>query len=163
MQLFDFIRMRWPFFNQTIRSGRPNHFMLLPCDHGPGDCAFSRPLLPDKYRQHVSRSERQWREIPEEWVNLWETINPASPSRGLFFLLYSGWADQLRNPSGSCLNCFAAGLDVRLPTPEGHECGPLCGMHFVFNESASQNVWLPPELQVRKASDGFESSVIASN
>ena len=154
MQLFDYIRMRWPAFNHSIRSGRPNHFMLLPCDHGPGDCAFSRPLKPNKYRRYRDglglsnmpfRAPDGWR--AGGWIDLWEAINPASPARALILLGYSGWSDQLRRSDGSCLNCYQSGLDVRMPTPEGHECGPLCGMHFAFNETLSQNIFLPVELQ----------------
>ena len=49
MQLFDYVRHTWPFFNHSLRHGTARHFMLLPCDHGPGDCAFSRPIVPNKY------------------------------------------------------------------------------------------------------------------
>ena len=62
------------------------------------------------------------------WGADWELINPASPRRLLFFLQYNGWADQLQNTRGLCINCFQAGLDVRLPTPEDHSCGPRCGI-----------------------------------
>ncbi len=81
MQLFDYIRMRYPFFNHTLRTGRPNHFMLLPCDHGPGDCAFSRPIAPNKYRLLSQRPSAFAHKIPDGWADLWEAINPASPAR----------------------------------------------------------------------------------
>ena len=43
---------------------------------------------------------------------------------------YNGWTDGLRKPNGACLNCFMPGLDIRLPQPEMHECGPLCGTYY---------------------------------
>ena len=109
--------------------------VLLPCDHGPGDCGWDRPILPFKYWPHKNPknnfgppTSEAAAEIRRVWGADWELINPASPRRLLFFLQYNGWADQLQNTRGLCINCFQAGLDVRLPTPEDHSCGPLCGI-----------------------------------
>ena len=59
---FEYIRSRFPFWNRTVRSGHPRHLMLLPCDHGPGDCAFSRPIVPYKYAPWAAdgRPGMQW-------------------------------------------------------------------------------------------------------
>ena len=142
-RVFQYIRMTWPYFNRSVAEGRARHFWLLPCDHGPGDCAYDRPVYPDKWspgvmskadqnrknqvRGFLNPSDADW--IRSTWGSEWELLNPASPSRLVFFLVYNGWADQLRTGSGHCRNCFLHGLDIRMPTPEGHECGPWCGMH----------------------------------
>ena len=139
---FDYIRMTWPYWNRSVAEGRPRHFQLLPCDHGAGDCAYDRPVYPNKWSPGVMTKADQNRKnqvrnfanqsdadyIRRTWGSGWEYLNPASPSRLVIFLVYNGWADQLRANSGHCRNCFHHGLDIRLPTPEGHECGPWCGM-----------------------------------
>ena len=139
-RMFDYIRQTWPFWNRSVADATARHFWLLPCDHGPGDCAFSRPIVPNKYSSGKLTPRRPVRFGPvqapandrwlrDAWGEGWEALNPASPARLLFNLQYNGWTDGLRSPSGSCLNCFQPWLDVRLPTPEEHECGPLCGLH----------------------------------
>ena len=134
-RLFDYVRHRWPWWNRTVLAGTARHMVLLPCDHGPGDCGWDRPILPFKYWPHKNPknnfgppTSEAAAEIRRVWGADWELINPASPRRLLFFLQYNGWADQLQNTRGLCINCFQAGLDVRLPTPEDHSCGPLCGI-----------------------------------
>lgn len=172
-RIFGYIRQRYPFWNRTVAKGVARHFMLLPCDHGPGDCGFTRPLVPNKYAPQeeaatkgrsggARRTRRIWagmnvvggEEIEATWGNGWEAINPASPGRFVFYLMYNGWADGLRANEGACLNCFNPGLDIRLPTPEGHECGVSCGLHHVFNKSSGTSWYIPTELQrilVRRA------------
>ena len=82
-----------------------------------------------------------WHESPAQLSSL-----PYSPSRLVIFLMYNGYADQLRSASGSCLVCFQHGLDVRLPTPEQHTCGPLCGLHYAQSSAGSASR-LPVEVQ----------------
>ena len=48
-ELVAWARAKYPFWNRTARAGQARHFWLLPCDHGPGDCAYSRPHVPFKY------------------------------------------------------------------------------------------------------------------
>jgi hypothetical protein len=89
MQVFDYIRMHWPFWNETLRHGHARHLMMLPCDHGPGDCAFSRPIVANKYasgRASVGSFLPGSAELTQYWRYAWEAINPASPSRLLIFL-----------------------------------------------------------------------------
>ena len=60
-RIFAHLRDRYPFWNRTVAASTPRHLMLLPCDHGPGDCAFNRPILPHKYaplRRSRGRSGR---------------------------------------------------------------------------------------------------------
>eukprot|EP00964_Phaeocystis_antarctica_P073487 scaffold45091_cov60-Phaeocystis_antarctica.AAC.1 len=88
--------------------------VLLPCDHGPGDCGWDRPIMPHKYWPPKNPATRPPRneavaEIRRVWGEDWELLNPASPQRLVFFLQYSGWADQLHNERGNCFNCFQAG------------------------------------------------------
>jgi hypothetical protein len=140
-RLFDDIRTRWPYWNRTVERGIARHFWLLPGDHGPGDSGYSRPAFPNKYSGPRPRrrpgqdnpttadGERVDQYVWRTWGAGWEALNPASPARLLFFLTYHGLPDGLTKPSGGCFICFQPGLDIRLPQPENHECGPLCGLH----------------------------------
>ena len=47
--MFDYIRSHHPFWNRTQRLSQARHLLMLPCDHGAGDCAYSRPMVPNKY------------------------------------------------------------------------------------------------------------------
>ena len=76
-RLFGHIRATWPWWNRTVRAGEARHLWLLPCDHGPGDCAYSRPLVPFKYS--LPRSAKD--EVHRTWGVGWEALNPASPAR----------------------------------------------------------------------------------
>ena len=139
---FDYIRTRWPWWNRTAREGKARHLMLLPCDDGPGGCAYDRPIVPNKWspgamppaeqdeRNRVSdfRDAADAAYLRRTWGDDWERLNPASPSRLLVFLTLNGAADGLLHPRGACRACFAHGVDIRLPTPEAHECGPHCGL-----------------------------------
>lgn len=162
---FGYIRDRYPFWNRTVRMGAARHMILLPCDHGPGDCGYTRPNLPYKYvpNQQHDGTPHPYRHIPQAmmsvkhiygveyiqrtWGEAWELLNPASPARLVIFLTFNGWGDGLRTRDGGCLNCFQPGLDIRLPTPEGHECGVSCGLHYVFNASRGNSWYIPVELQ----------------
>ena len=155
-RIFAHIRDRYPMWNRTLQSrAGPRHFVLLPCDHGPADCAYTRPNVPNKYgKQHREGAKgRIWPmisgadEVASLWGDSWELLNPASPTRQVFYLNYNGWSDGLRSADGSCLNCFQPGLDIRLPSPEGHECGVLCGLHMAFNKTTLAGSYVPTELQ----------------
>lgn len=140
-RLFDDIRTRWPYWNRTVERGIARHFWMLPGDHGPGDSGYSRPAFPNKYSGPRPRrrpgqdsfttadGERVQQYVWRTWGSGWEALNPASPARLLFFLTYHGLPDGLTAPRGACLVCFQPGLDIRLPQPEHHECGPFCGLH----------------------------------
>ena len=146
-RLFDHLRQTWPYWNRTVAAGTARHLWMLPCDHGPGDCGYDRPLLPNKYSterprcsagpsQRCSTSARA--EIERLWGGgRWEQLNPASPERLVISLQFNGWADYYRGQNGHCVSCFAHGLDVRLPTPESHLCGPLCGLHRRANATVT--------------------------
>jgi hypothetical protein len=87
-QAFGYIRDRFPFWNRTARLGVARHLVLLPCDHGPGDCAFTRPNVPYKYapwaaasaagdRWHANSARwqglgRKW--IEQTWAENWEQV-----------------------------------------------------------------------------------------
>ena len=78
-RIFSHIRSRYPFWNRTLRAGQARHFALLPCDHGPGDCAFDRPLRPHKYSGRGAFNPVRWaragnpqaREIERTWGGPW--------------------------------------------------------------------------------------------
>ena len=143
-RVFGYVRQQWPWWNQTVLAGQARHILLLPGDHGPGDTGFDRPIFPHKWSPHPNLKEQNRRnhvcagtatkgcihpdladEIRSTWGAHWEQLNPASPSRVVIFLLYSGWADQLVHESGSCINCFVQGLDVRMPSPEVRPAGSI--------------------------------------
>ena len=135
-RLYAYIRETWPYWNRTVDEGTARHFHMLPCDHGPGDCGYDRPLIPNKWspgvhslaeqnqRNHVvgfhNRSDANY--IRRTWGGLWEQLNPASPSRLVFYLVYNGAADQLRSKIGQCRSCFHHGLDVRAHPASTHPC-----------------------------------------
>ena len=136
-RLYAYIRETWPYWNRTVDEGTARHFQVLPCDHGPGDCGYDRPLIPNKWtpghslveqnqRNRVSgflnRSDAEY--IRRTWGGQWEQLNPASPSRLVFNLVYNGWADQLRSKSGHCRSCFHHGLDVSATPARLHACTP---------------------------------------
>ena len=147
-RLYAYIRETWPYWNRTVDAGTARHFHMLPCDHGPGDCGYDRPLIPNKWspgmhslvqqnqRNHVvgflNRSDANY--IRRTWGGMWEQLNPSSPARLVFYLVYNGWADQLRSKVGQCRSCFHAGLDVRA-TPPAHthvaaRAHPSCNTHL---------------------------------
>ena len=69
--MFAGLAQKWPWWNLTL--GRRRHLLLSPCDHGPGDCMYSRQL----YLTPCSPA------VPKE-------INPKHPQRELVFLMASG-------------------------------------------------------------------------
>lgn len=135
-RLYKYIREEWPYWNRTVDAGTARHFHLLPCDHGPGDCGYDQPLIPNKWSPGYPLVEQNRRNqvfrmnqsdanfIRREWGGRWEHLNPASPARLVFYLEYNGWADQLRTKSGVCRNCFQHGLDVR-DTYAKHDPAPV--------------------------------------
>ena len=104
VQMIEQLARDHPFWNRSMARGHARHLLLSPCDHGPGDCMYDRSI-------------QFTRKTPEERVP--RAVNPASPERQLAFLSPNGM------PGG--VNHHIAGLDVRLPQDEHHQCGPLCG------------------------------------
>ena len=102
---FEELARRHAFWNESVASGRASHLALLPCDHGPGDCMYDRKV-------------RFTRSTPKTVVPV--ELNPASRRRLLAFVGPSGM------PGG--VTHHIAGLDVRLPQDERHQCGPFCGL-----------------------------------
>ena len=90
---------RWPHWNRTAGAGKVRHFMLTPCDHGPGDCAYDRSWI------------RKKGVLPPELV-------PSNPARLIGFLTPSG--------SPGPFSFFLRGVDIRLPQDDDHNCGPIC-------------------------------------
>ena len=150
-RLYAHIHKTWPYWNRTVDEGTARHFHMLPCDHGPGDCGYDRPLIPNKWspgvhslaeqnqRNHVvgfhNRSDANF--IRRTWGGLWEQLNPASPSRLIFYLVYNGAADQLRSKIGQCRSCFHHGLDVRATPPaHTHASARRCGISRDLTASA---------------------------
>jgi hypothetical protein len=79
------------------------HFMMTPCDHGPGDCSY----------------DRRWTGRKGD-PTLPEVLTPSNRRRMVGFLTPTG--------AGGAFNYFLRGIDVRLPQDDDHECGPFCGV-----------------------------------
>ena len=69
--MFTYIRTRYPYWNRTMRLGQARHLIMLPCDHGAGDCAYSRPMVPNKYTWLDQPSSRAHRGKPEQAIAQW--------------------------------------------------------------------------------------------
>ena len=104
--LLNKVAAAYPYWNATSR----RHLILMPCDHGPGDCMWKR-------------NRAVFTGVPDAANGLPGAAMPfSSPSRrSLGFVTYNGDPGRW--------NVFAPGLDVRLPSHEMHECGPFCGLH----------------------------------
>lgn len=129
-RMFAYIATRWPYLNESITRNVATHIVYLPCDHGPGDCMFWKPLRGANPRLDRLR------------------INPASRSRLTIFLVLNGMDDR-HGPGAAmrCRSCFLPGVDIRLPTPHRHLCGPLCG--YSLDELRAKSPWALP----RRAGD----------
>ena len=103
---FEWLAQKWPYWNQTAGRGLVRHLLLMPCDHGPGDCMYDRSFLPKKAARLGS-------------VPLPDALNPLSPRRMVAFVNENG--------APGSFNFFIRGLDIRLPSGELHDCGPFCG------------------------------------
>ncbi|KAG8463354.1 hypothetical protein KFE25_004865 [Diacronema lutheri] len=123
IRMFAHVARAWPYWNATVTERRARHIMQLPCDHGPFDCNFERPVEPGK--QPLSALG----------------INPADPDRLVLFFVFNGAADRRTR--------FAHGTDVRLPTPHKHLCGPLCSYHLA--ELRELSPWARPPGAARNA------------
>lgn len=44
LETFRWIQMNEISFNRSFETQKANHIMVMPCDHGPSDCAWERPL-----------------------------------------------------------------------------------------------------------------------
>lgn len=123
LRMFHHIVTAYPYWNRTADRGLARHLLYLPCDHGPSDCSYERPM-------HLERKE----------VLNQLGINPVARRRNTIFLVLNGLED--RRTVGSrttCRCCFSPGLDIRLPTPHHHLCGPLCGYREA--ELRTHSVW----------------------
>ena len=118
VRMFNYIAHRWAWYNRT---GGHQHFLHSPCDHGPKDCLYAG------HRAHGTDEELQ----PSF------TITPKSPQRTLAFLMLNG------DPSAAY---HRRGLDIRLPTPEGHTCGPFCGMASTIRDNHTEATLLLRQL-----------------
>ena len=101
--MFEHVARTWPWWNRT--GGGARHFVYSPCDHGPRDCMFNGHL-------YAGRDVRGGFDVPA-------AIAPKDANRTIGYIMLSG---------ARFHSHFQSGRDIRLPTPEGHTCGPFCGM-----------------------------------
>ena len=107
-EMFSKVATSYEFWNRTWHSGPVRHFIISPCDHGPGDCMYDRNLHPGPDTAALSLA------VP------WDALDPSSDRRRVGFLTLNG--------ALSPHNHFKRGIDIRLPAFDGHQCGPYCGM-----------------------------------
>lgn len=125
VEMFHQIAQRWPYWNRT--AGR-NHILHSPCDHGPKDCLYgSQKYGGAEYEQIPGSKPPRFREV-KGGLYVPHAIAPKSPNRTLAFMALNG------DPSTAS---HRRGLDIRLPSPEGHTCGPFCGMSLKTRENHS--------------------------
>ena len=121
LDLFERLAREFPFWNATREreagGGPPSHFLISPCDHGPGDCMFERGVHPDL--DHEDAASVALRRGAPRLVR-WDEIDPTRSSRRLAFLMLNG--DQ------GHVTRFRQGHDIRLPASDSHQCGPYCGI-----------------------------------
>ena len=120
--MFEYMAHRWPWYNRTNGT---RHFLQSPCDHGPRDCLYGGHLYPGVEMARAGPKAKEYREVKGGLV-VPDAIAPKSPNRSLGYLTLNG------DPSTSL---HMPGLDIRLPTPEGHVCGPFCGMSSATREN----------------------------
>ncbi len=139
LSMFWHLSRTWPYWNQTAGRGLRRHLVLSPCDVGPAQCLYEHPLGRDRARrrQHNRRhagsssSSRSGTvaagssslDAPAEPALLPDAIEPMSDMRKVGFLTPNG--------APGPFNYFVAGLDVRLPQDEEHECGIFCGVPLI--------------------------------
>lgn len=116
VDMFEWIRVTYPpYLANSIDEPDtvgPTHFIFTLCDHGPGDCLYERPITSmtpyfAKYPHYSANNMR----------------------RKIGFITLNGLRDGVdgNSPRDTCLVCFIRGIDIRIPQPEEHECGSLCG------------------------------------
>ncbi|KAK3269788.1 hypothetical protein CYMTET_21785 [Cymbomonas tetramitiformis] len=137
LELLEYVKTHWPYWNRHVEAGLARHLISFPCEHGPGDCAFDRPI-------GLGR-------LPPD-------LNPASPSRTLIHLTLNSIRDGADMGQDSCaFSCFQKGKDIQLSTPQKHLCGPLCG--FTQEHLEKNSVWSAPgrklEFERRKMRPNF--------
>ena len=149
---FRWLARTWPYWNRTARQGLARHLLLMPCDHGPGDCMYDRLfMLPKPKPSKPRRRRRRGDTSPdppsppsppsppplEPLGELWATaravpdaVNPESPRRMVAFINENG--------APGYYNFFIRGLDIRLPSGELHDCGPFCGTSQMQRPASGQ-------------------------
>jgi hypothetical protein len=133
VRMFEHLARRWPWWNQTRGS---RHFLLSPCDHGPKDCLFNGHLYPGPaYQGSRSAGYR----IVAGGLDVPMAIAPRGKHRTLGFVQLNG------DPAAAS---FHHGVDVRIPTPEGHACGPFCGMSEATRSNHTEATLLLRELSL---------------
>ena len=141
LSMFEDLSRAWPYWDQ--KRGR-RHLMLVPCDVGPAQCMYEHPIGRKRLRRQRRQRSRHHRNnvtssaqaalvalglafgstsstlrvAPDQ--PLPDAIDPTSPTRTIGFLTPNG--------SPGSHNHFLAGLDIRLPQDEEHECGVYCGV-----------------------------------
>jgi hypothetical protein len=120
LALITHISRAAPWWNETVADGFARHVLFLPGDHGPGDTAYAR--------QPDNPSSGRRAKLPR---SLW----PENPSRSLIFVMITG------NAQRGCVGCVRP-LDIRIPSPHPHVCGPLCG--YEVDALLAHSPWSPP-------------------
>jgi len=99
-ETFEWLRMNKPHFNASFYTQKANHIMVMPCDHGPSDCAWEHPIC---YNH-------------SDIVDM--ATNPSSPFRITLFLTIYGEIGFEREKTNCCnTNCIQRQKDIVVPSP----------------------------------------------
>jgi len=113
------LRAAHPYLNASIAAGRVDHFIMLECDHGPGDCGYLA-------------GDATVGALPAFW-------NPADPGRVVGHVMVHGMRDGMEGGFETCRVCFQRGKDVYVPVEKNNACGPLCG--YNLSTLAARSLW----------------------
>eukprot|EP01025_Chloroclados_australasicus_P049933 TRINITY_DN5706_c0_g3_i1.p1 TRINITY_DN5706_c0_g3~~TRINITY_DN5706_c0_g3_i1.p1 ORF type:complete len:657 (-),score=12.16 TRINITY_DN5706_c0_g3_i1:543-2513(-) len=108
LKLFEYIQNSYPYFNESISQGVPNHIMFMLMDKGPAHLGVV----------NIWDVNNDW--IRPEW-------NWANSNRYVMGFFWNGRTDGAVANQSQCEVCFQPGKDILLPIPQGRIDGPLFG------------------------------------
>lgn len=116
-------------------SKRITHFLLSPCDTGPLECMYksgwgAKCDFDDTLFRSPQQCMREKARVGSHG-RLPASIQPFNRRRKLGFITLTG--DLVRS-------AHVVGLDIRLPSDDGHQCGPLCGMRHLARKAALEKL-----------------------
>ena len=122
----DYIKSKFPYWNQTVAAKQARHIMVTLHDGGPGEV----------FAEHnLGTNPTQVKFFPPD-------MDPESSERNIIFLMWNGRRDiypKEDHKDYRCGVCFHVGLDIQIPTME-NVCGPLCS-GISIHELRNSSVW----------------------
>ena len=124
LAMFRRLALEYPYWNRSkVEKPYVSHYVISPCDHGPGDCMFDRESFgtlqaPPGAAGAGKQRRPGWAKA--DGVVTWQEINPSSEHRRIGFITHNGAVGPW--------NFFFRALDIRVPQWDTHQCGPFCGI-----------------------------------